>query len=225
METRFVFPLTVATALHAFVFFGVKWTHPTLADVIQDSIVRDLGPLPIPVALQPPEDETTERDMPAPTAKGDPTAFTPQLEDVATARVAVFEQAVQPNRPGPITISHTIPRLPFGDPGGDEVGALPDVGVEWASGLDNPPRTRSQVGPAYPAAERNAGITGEVLVEFMVDESGRVFNPRVVRSSNAAFEPATLRAVAKWRFEPGKKNGRAVRFRMMVPVTFNLGGV
>jgi protein TonB len=88
--------------------------------------------------------------------------------------------------------------------------------------LDNTPRTRSQVAPAYPASERNAGISGEVLVEFTVDESGRVLNPRVVRSSRTAFESPTLRAVSNWRFEPGKKNGQAVRFRMMVPVAFNL---
>jgi protein TonB len=59
-------------------------------------------------------------------------------------------------------------------------------------------------------------------VEFVVDEAGRVMHPFVVRSSRAGFEAPTLRAVEKWRFEPGKKDGRAVRFRMQIPVTFSL---
>jgi protein TonB len=61
------------------------------------------------------------------------------------------------------------------------------------------------------------------MVEFVVDESGNVLNPRVVSSSDRAFEENTLRAVAKWKFEPGRRDGRTVRFRMSVPVVFKLG--
>ena len=31
-----------------------------------------------------------------------------------------------------------------------------------------------------------------------------------------------LRAVAKWRFEPGRRHGQIVRFRMVVPIHFSL---
>ena len=57
-------------------------------------------------------------------------------------------------------------------------------------------------------------------MEFVVDEAGRVLDPHVVRSNDPVFEAPTLRAVAKWRFEPGRKNGQVVRFRMSVPVAF-----
>ncbi|MEO5961553.1 MAG: energy transducer TonB, partial [Opitutaceae bacterium] len=63
---------------------------------------------------------------------------------------------------------------------------------------------------------------GEVLVNFMVDEAGRVSEARVVRSSDSVFEEPTLRAVSKWRFEPGRVHGDLVRFRMSVPVVFSL---
>jgi protein TonB len=43
-----------------------------------------------------------------------------------------------------------------------------------------------------------------------------------VRSSAQVFDEPTLRAVARWKFEPGRKDGRAVRFRMSVPVVFNV---
>ena len=224
METRFVFPLTVATALHALVLFGVKWPHSALDQASSKTAAQDLCSYPV-VELEPPEKERDESPSPAPAAFGDPTAFTPHLDEMPTNQVAVFEQPEQRSRHSPLHLTHAIAALPFGDPNGKEGADYGEVGVDWATNLDNTPRTRSQVGPTYPASERKAGITGEVLVEFIVDESGRVTNPRVIRSSSAAFETSTLRAVAKWRFEPGIKNGRAVRFRMMVPVSFNLAGI
>lgn len=49
-----------------------------------------------------------------------------------------------------------------------------------------------------------------------------VVNPFVVSSTDHRFEEASLRAVSKWRFEPGKHHGRVVRFRMSVPLVFRL---
>jgi protein TonB len=112
---------------------------------------------------------------------------------------------------------------------------LPAVGVGTGEGtspwdtdvvsgklLDKPPHARFQASPHYPQAARFAGMTGEVHVEFVVDEQGRVNAPRVIRTSDAIFDEPTLRAVAQWRFEPGRKNGRVVKFRMTVPVMFRL---
>ena len=61
---------------------------------------------------------------------------------------------------------------------------------------------------------------GQVYVIFVVDEQGRVQNPKVQRSSDPIFERAALTAVRQWKFEPGKREGRPVRFRMRVPLTF-----
>ena len=47
-------------------------------------------------------------------------------------------------------------------------------------------------------------------------------DPRVVSSSDRVFEENALRAVAKWQFEPGRRNGQVVRFRMSVPIVFKL---
>ena len=76
--------------------------------------------------------------------------------------------------------------------------------------------------PVYPFDAKRNGLTGEVFVEFTVDEEGAVISPRVVRSSDRIFEDATLRAVSRWRFEPGRRANQIVRFRMAVPVVFNL---
>lgn len=61
------------------------------------------------------------------------------------------------------------------------------------------------------------------MVEFNVDTKGRVVSARVRQSTDRAFEDLTLRAVLNWSFEPGRKHGRAVPFRMEIPVNFKLG--
>ena len=110
--------------------------------------------------------------------------------------------------------------VPVGIPGG--MGECTGAGLFPGIELDNEPRTRVRVPPHYPMAAKQEGRGGEVLVEFVVDEAGRVLNPRVVRSTDRIFEEPTLRAVSKWRFEPGRRLGQIVRFRMSVPVVFNL---
>ena len=94
----------------------------------------------------------------------------------------------------------------------DQIFALAD--------LDQAPRAVFQPAPEYPAALRKQKLDGTVHVLFMVDRTGRVDSPIVQKSTNPAFEPAALQAVKRWRFEPGKRNGEAVVFRMRVPITF-----
>jgi protein TonB len=59
-------------------------------------------------------------------------------------------------------------------------------------------------------------------VEFIVDEHGSVFDAHAVNTTDRVFNDAAVRAVSKWRFEPGTVHGEVVRFRMAVPVVFHL---
>jgi protein TonB len=59
-----------------------------------------------------------------------------------------------------------------------------------------------------------------VYVLFVVDQRGRVESPMVQSSTDPKFEAAAVAAVKQWKFEPGKRNGQAVKFRMRVPITF-----
>ena len=88
--------------------------------------------------------------------------------------------------------------------------------------LDRPPQAVAQPQPIYPSDARIKDQSGQVVVEFVVDQSGRVLDPRVVSSSDSIFEEPTLRAIEHWRFAPGTWHGVPVRFSMRVPVTFRL---
>jgi TonB family protein len=76
------------------------------------------------------------------------------------------------------------------------------------------------VRPIYPQALRLTRQTGEVVVDFLVDSTGRVRNPFVVRSTHPAFSDRALVAVRQWIFLPGVRNGSAVTTHMQVPIQF-----
>ncbi len=85
--------------------------------------------------------------------------------------------------------------------------------------LDQKPRVVYQPSPSIDAKlQKRAPAT--VYVLFMVDASGRVESPLVQSSTDPAFERAALSAVKQWKFEPGRREGQPVRFRMRVPITF-----
>lgn len=94
---------------------------------------------------------------------------------------------------------------------GDDLFSLAD--------LDQKPRVLFQQQPVLTAQLRKR-MPATVNVVFTVDEQGRVESPRVQTSSDAEFEAAALAAIRQWKFEPGKRAGKPVRFRMRQPMTF-----
>lgn len=87
------------------------------------------------------------------------------------------------------------------------------------SDLDQTARVVYQPGPSW-TKEMRKKAPGKVEVIFIVDSRGRVENPIVQKSSDPVFEKPALACIKQWKFEPGKHNGQAVRFRMRVPMTF-----
>lgn len=117
--------------------------------------------------------------------------------------------------------------------------------------LDRQPTPKTQVRPSYPAELREAGISGEVMVGFIIDTKGEVRNASPIRGTpvegqaltldnftvaaageakttanpdwaQGQLEAAAVAAVSQWKFEPGEKGGRAVNTRMQVPIVFTL---
>jgi len=85
--------------------------------------------------------------------------------------------------------------------------------------LDQKPRVIYQPSPILTASVRRKA-PGTVYILFMVDEQGRVREPRVHKSTDPVFEKPAMDAIKKWRFEPGKRKGKPVQFKMRVPITF-----
>lgn len=220
MDRQFLLPATVAAALHVGLLFGYRPDHvaaPTRSPLVPISdFVRDVFVIDV---IQP--DDATEVQASRP-ASGEPRPTTPEPPVTPRPTDIVIDVPVTPAI-NPNTILSKIPLGPIG-PSSDLLPVVrPGDGGLFRSGdLDNTPRTRSQVAPVYPFEAKRDGRSGTVLVEFTVNENGAVISPRVVESSDRVFEEAAVRAVAKWRFEPGRRDGRVVRFRMAVPMVFAL---
>ncbi len=75
----------------------------------------------------------------------------------------------------------------------------------------------------YPEVARNNGITGTVLIEFVVERDGRVSNAKVKVPLYPDCDKEAVRgimAMPKWK--PGKNMGKPVRCFYQVPVTFRM---
>jgi len=86
--------------------------------------------------------------------------------------------------------------------------------------LEKRPEAVSQVAPVYPAEMKKARVEGVVTLLFVLDETGRVEDPRIENSTRPEFEKPALDAIRKWRYSPGMKDGQAVRTYIKVPIRF-----
>ena len=75
----------------------------------------------------------------------------------------------------------------------------------------------------YPEAARKNSIQGRVITTFVVEKDGSISNARVVKSVNPDLDAEALRVVNSMpNWNPGKQDGKAVRVKYTVPVTFKL---
>ena len=75
--------------------------------------------------------------------------------------------------------------------------------------------------PAYPSAAKAERVSGTVIVEVTVDETGKVINTRAV-CGHDLLVPASVDAAKHWRFSPTLLSGRPVKVIGTITFNFNL---
>jgi protein TonB len=85
-----------------------------------------------------------------------------------------------------------------------------------------PPVLVTRVEPVYPETARKAHLSGVVVLQAVIDASGRVKDLRVVKSSGELLDAAAIAAVEKWIYRPATLSGRAVNVSLSVTVDFKL---
>lgn len=95
-----------------------------------------------------------------------------------------------------------------------------------ADQVDEVARTDSSsaVRPSYPDSLFRERVTGQVLVEFVVDTSGLVVVESIsaISASHALFTDAVRRALQNARFHPARLAGHRVRQLVQLPVKFEM---
>ena len=212
MRRDIIIGILISAILHGGVAIIGK-SPPPAKKTVEEAPTIALMEMP---KIEPDEPEKTETDDEPQT----PVDFAPPMQTDVPQIVQLdsFVQQVQPPPPEGLKPNVGVITIPQGRPGGLGKG----IEIFDPSKLDQQPQARAKVPPQYPFEMRRAGITGEVLVEFIVDSNGDVRNAFAVRSTQREFETAAVQAVSKWKFRPGKKGGRAVNTRMQQPISFSL---
>jgi protein TonB len=122
--------------------------------------------------------------------------------------------------------------VPEGMEGGVEGGTVGGVpggvigGVIGGTGsivldYDQAPRPLRMPKPQYPQDAFVKKVEGTVVVEIVIDITGRVVFAKVVQSI-PQLDAAAVQCVYQWVFQPAVKHGRPVATRATAPVTFRI---
>lgn len=75
----------------------------------------------------------------------------------------------------------------------------------------------------YPPVAQENGVQGRVFVSFVVGEDGYVEDVQVIKGVDPSLDKEAVRVVKSLpRWTPGNQQGKPVRVRYSVPVTFAL---
>lgn len=209
-RSRLIAAIVASAALHWALLYGVTVRAP---EASYPPLIGRLQPEPPPLGQ-------------SPSQASSPSALPPTSRRMPSGHGAPLIR-IEPTTPAPQATELPVPaRLPV--PPADS--ALPSVAMPllsdptWytADQLDVYPRTLSAVRPAYPEQPAAQGIGGDVTLLVLVDERGSVEEASVVQAApEGYFEAAALAAFRMVHFEPARKDGRSVRSRVLVRVSFD----
>ena len=91
--------------------------------------------------------------------------------------------------------------------------------------VDVIPRAISTVQPFYPYRAKRLSTGGYVTISFLVDINGEVSKLIIVESNpHGIFDQSVRDTVTKWKFTPGRKDGKPVRTWLRKTIEFTLDG-
>jgi protein TonB len=108
-----------------------------------------------------------------------------------------------------------------GVPGGVLGGVIGGTGDGPVMDYDQPPRPIKITRPQYPQEAFIKKVEGTVVVEILIDSTGKVVRARVLQSI-PALDAAAIATVKEWQFSPAMKHGRPVSTIATAPVTFRI---
>ena len=81
------------------------------------------------------------------------------------------------------------------------------------SAVTEPPKLVKSIEPVYPVTAHRLGIGGSITVNALIDEKGNVIDTGILKGiqDDKGLGRAAETAVKKWKFQPARKNGVAVK--------------
>lgn len=115
--------------------------------------------------------------------------------------------------------------MPEGQPiGGALEGRMtppPPVVHAPIGGMVQMARLIHSVPPVYPPVARASRVSGDVVVDALIDTSGNVKATKVI-SGPVMLQQAAVETVRQWKYEPARLDGQAVAMHLTVTVKFRV---
>ncbi|HMD10142.1 MAG TPA: TonB family protein [Candidatus Acidoferrum sp.] len=77
----------------------------------------------------------------------------------------------------------------------------------------------SSVAPVYPILAKNQHVSGNVVIDALIDETGHVTTAKVI-SGPALLHQAAMAAVRQWKYQPASLDGKPVSMHLSVTLQF-----
>lgn len=123
--------------------------------------------------------------------------------------------------PGPTPTTSRRPSVSAASPPTGRSAPTID-GYEWGE-IDQSPSIVRRFPPRYPYRARRRGVTGTVVVRFLITCDGTVSSAKIMKAEpEGIFEDAVLACVRKWKFRPGRHRGKPVPTWAELPFRFKL---
>jgi len=183
-----------------------------------DAILPTGAPAPLPATQLGSEGRTAAASNPAPSdpppalteevppaaaeTKADPQAGAPQTAAGDTGAGAAAETSVPVSKPASPPVNE---------------GDLVEL-----TAVTEPPALVKRVEPVYPQTAQRLGIGGSITVNALVDERGNVIDTAILKGiqDDMGLGRAAQNAVKKWKFQPARKDGVAVKVWKPVVILF-----
>lgn len=106
------------------------------------------------------------------------------------------------------------------------LAAQPVLAEDWKQAFkqpDQPATALSTPPPGFPSAEAWYGLSGQVTLIVVVDESGMPGRLEIEQTSGLqGLDAAAIEGARHWRFVPGKLRGKPIASLVRVPVRFEV---
>lgn len=128
------------------------------------------------------------------------------------------------------SVPESQPSEPLQNPEGTGSGTtrggprrIGDLSAYAEDAVDQRPSISRRVMPEYPDRAKRMNMQGQVVVQLVVDVSGKPQQCTIQSSDPAGvFDEAALAAARRTRFLPGKVRGQPVNTIMLIPYQFTL---
>lgn len=176
-----------------------------------------------------------------------PAAAAPIREQVQDSRQPVApppEKPVTPPKPEPVLASKSAPQPQPTTPKPETKTATPEPVTPAEKSIPKPAPILAKANnnegapvtapdtlqhqnpdPPYPSVSRRRGEEGTVILELLVLKDGSVDDVRIKESSGfPRLDKSAMEAVRRWKYNPARRDGQAIDYRYLQPVTFSLQG-